>query len=119
MEANIPFFKFQIKESTKIDQIGMFLKIYCILNKIDLTPREREVFTYYIIHGVSPETKQLLRESGIITNEQSSKNILTRLKKFNFLLKTGKKNEYIVNKYFQTLNDNKVFGSLIKFEKEF
>lgn len=115
---NIPFFKFNIRLPNKIEQVSKFIKLFCLLNNIHLTASEVEVFAYFIVYGVKAETKKLLEESKILTNKQSIKNMLTKFKKLNLLIKTDRKNEYLVNKYFHSIKDNKVFGTLIKFDKE-
>ena len=115
---NIPFFKFNLKLQNKIEQVKYFIKLFCLMNNTHLTPSEIEVYAYFIVYGVNEETKKLLEESGILTNKQGIKNMLTKFKKLKLLVKTDRKNEYLVNNYFKVIRDNKLFGTLIKFDKE-
>lgn len=115
---DIPVFKFNLKLPNKIEQVSKFIRMFCLFNNMHLTASEVEVFAYFIVYGVKEETKRLLEESKILTNKQSIKNMLTKFKKLKLLIKTDRKNEYIVNKYFQALRENKVFTGFVKFDKE-
>lgn len=119
---DVPFFKFKVKFSNKTEQIKTFLKIFCLLNNIHLTPQEIDMYVYFVVYGIKEETKKLITDSQLVKNEQSIKNALTKFRKIGLIKKKNefseRKNIYLLDEKFELLKNNKFFGALIKFDKE-
>jgi hypothetical protein len=85
----IPLIKLSKKENNKSDLIKSFLYVYCYMNNISLSDTEFTILSYYILYGLKDETIELIFNSKI-TNESTFKNIMSKLRKNNFINRVNK-----------------------------
>lgn len=100
----IPLIKLQKNIDNKADLIKSFLVIYCYMNDIKLSDNEKTILSYFILYGIKKETIELIIKSKL-SNEDSLKNVMSKLRKHNFIKRVNKTD--ILNKEFDiNINGN-------------
>jgi hypothetical protein len=107
----ISLIKLNKKVDNKIDVVKQFLGIYCKVKDIKLSDTEITVLAYFILYGIKDETINLIFSSKI-SNPDSFKNILSKLRKNNFISKRNK--DDILNEDFKLNFDQNTIALLIK-----
>lgn len=93
----IPLIKLQKTIENKAELVKSFLYVYCYMNDIKLSDSERTIMSYFILYGIKKETVELIIKSKL-SNEDSLKNVMSKLRKHNFIKRVNKTD--VINKEF-------------------
>lgn len=95
--------------------IERIVSIYCLLSDIKLSPTDKKVLSYFMLHGINEKTKKLIIESKLLNND-SIKNTMSRLRKYGLINKSKyrRKEDYICKEL--TLSIDNVVGIMIKID---
>lgn len=73
--------------STKIELAKAIIFIACCFDEIKLSDTEVTVLAYYMVYGVSQQTKNLLIKAEVCKNINNIKTIMVKLKKLELIFK--------------------------------
>lgn len=90
--------KFKKKTNSKVEQAKVLIGIFCLLTNTKLSDMEITVLAYFMVYRVTKKTKELILASGILSNENSLKTSLSKLKRKGMLLRDEDTKEYILRK---------------------
>jgi hypothetical protein len=91
MQKNVP---------SKVELAKSIISIVISFNNVRLSTTELNVLAYFIVYGVSPQTKQLIIKSEICKNISNIKTIMVKLKKLELIYKDELNSKVYVNKIF-------------------
>ncbi len=83
------------RTKTKLEHTKLIVAIYCLLSGIKISDTESTIYSYFIIYKINDSTKKLIFDSELIHNNNSYKNILSKLKKLG-LIQKNERREYFV-----------------------
>lgn len=73
--------------STKIELAKAIVFIAICFNNIKLSDTEATVLSYFMVYGVSQQTKNLLIKAGVCKNINNIKTVMVKLKRLEFIYK--------------------------------
>lgn len=79
--------KLRIKTNNKTELAAKTIKIYCILNDIEISKSSLEILSYFMTYGFNTRTKDLILRSKIFNNPTSIDNTLSKLRKLGLVVK--------------------------------
>lgn len=110
------FIKITRKTNNKADQLKLIISLYCVMSDIKLSDTELTILSYFIKYKINESTKSLIFKSGLLKHEYAYRNILSKFKKLEFIIRDDIKREYFVNEEkFANISDD-VIGFLIKID---
>lgn len=75
------------KTESKVELASLMLNIYCKLADIRVTETELIVMGYFMVYGISKQTKELIVRSEILKSRGSVENMMTALRGKKLLVK--------------------------------
>lgn len=102
------------KTNSKIDQVKTLLSIFCLLSDIKVSKSELMVLAYFVVYGMSDETRERIIVSEILS-EDSVKNTISRLIKFG-LIKKDKLSKQVSLSDKINIRPEPTLGMLIKLD---
>jgi hypothetical protein len=102
------------KTNSKIDQIKTLLSIYCLLSGIKLSQSELTLLSYFIVYGITEETKERVISTKIL-HENSVKNSMSSFLKKGLLERSPITKQYSLNPTINIKPDEAI-GMLIKLD---
>lgn len=79
--------KMQKHVTTKISLAKAVILITLCVNDMHLSEAETSILAYFMVYGVTRQTKDLIVKAGICKNTTSIKTIMVKLKKLNLIYK--------------------------------
>jgi hypothetical protein len=111
---NIPFIKIIKKTDSKVEQIKVVIKIFCLLSGIKLSDTEVTTLAFFVVYGLTEKTKSFIIQSKILKSFSSLKNTITKLRKNSLLIKNDIE-EDIINPQIN-ITPNETVGVFIKID---
>lgn len=103
------------KSKNKIEHIKLIIDFICLTSELKLSDTQKIVLTYFTSYGINENTKRLIFKSGLLSSNNSYKNILSKFKKLGLISKDEISRQYnVVNPILQKVDP--VMGFLIKIE---
>lgn len=103
--------KFNITD--KENYVEFFVKIMCVLYKLNLSRGGRMLVVYYMLYGIDKEVHKKFLKDKRVGNMNSLYNLREELKKFNVLIKNKIDEEYELCEYFNSDIEGKVGFQLL------
>lgn len=113
--VSVSLIKIEKKTSGKIDQAKTIISIFCLLSNIRLSDAELTVLGYFVVYGLTEQTKDLIMKSKILATDGSLGNTLSKLRKCGLIKKTNKRD--ILNPSLD-MELQPVMGMIIKIDNK-
>lgn len=82
---------------SKIDLAKTIINVVKAFNDIKLSDTEVMLMSYFMVYGISPQTKQLIIQSKICKNIGTIKTIMVKLKKLGLIYKDDLNGKVYIN----------------------
>lgn len=73
--------------TTKIDLASFIIKLHLLVETIKLSETEITILAYFMVYGVTQQTKELIVKSEVCKNVANIKTIMVKLKKLGLIFK--------------------------------
>lgn len=100
----------------KTEQLKLIISLYCVMGGVKLSDTEITILSYFILYKINENTKKLIFKSGLLKNDNSYKNLLSKFKKLGFIQKDEIKREHFVNTDAFGSPDDEVVAFSIKID---
>lgn len=97
--------KLEKKTGDKIEQIGIFIKIYLLLKGDKITKSEEIILSYFCHYGINLNTEQLLYKCDIITSKLTYRNAVSKFKALKYIDKDMKRRYYVSDPILSSIED--------------
>lgn len=88
--SNVPLIKIEKKVQGKIEQAKLLISIFCKLSSIKLSDSESTVLAYFMVYKLNKQTEELILKSQVLSNEDSLKNAMSKLRKVKLIVRNNK-----------------------------
>ncbi len=98
------------KECKDVDDIWMnIIKIYTLLNNIQLPISEEKILSYFCQYGINKECEKLIIKDRVVSKKQILSNLKTSLLKKNLIIKIASKDYDVIPELRFTILNNSYF----------
>lgn len=88
------------KVNSKVELAKAIINLIVCFNDKHLSETETMVLAYFMVYGVTTQTKNLIVKSGVCKNLANIKTIMVKLKKYEYIYKDDLNGKVYVNRIF-------------------
>lgn len=115
MENKVSLVKMVKQVTTKVELAKSIITITTSFNDIKLSDTETTVLAYFMVYGITTQTKNLIVKSGVCKNLANIKTLMVKLKKLEFIYKDELNSKVYVSKNL-TFNLTPTVGFYLKID---
>jgi hypothetical protein len=98
MEQQVSLLRMQREVPNKVALAKSIIAVALCFNGMKLSDTETTVLAYFMVYGITANTKQLIIKSGVCKNIPNIKTIMVKLKKFELIYKDDLNSKVYITK---------------------